>query len=93
MRIVETAKVTSKGQVTIPKAVRESLGVAAGDQLSFEVEDGGVLVRAVPDFIELAGSVPLPPRLEGLSDQELLEGEKEAARRGWTERGGQARHR
>lgn len=38
-----TSKVTSRGQVTIPKQVRERLGVHPGDNVSFE-ERGGVLV-------------------------------------------------
>ncbi len=39
---VSRAKLTSKGQVTIPKAVRDSLGVRPGDEILF-VNDGGVL--------------------------------------------------
>ena len=34
-----TSKLTSKGQVTIPKAVRDSLGLKEGDELIFRVED------------------------------------------------------
>ncbi|MEX1255367.1 MAG: AbrB/MazE/SpoVT family DNA-binding domain-containing protein [Dehalococcoidia bacterium] len=34
-----TAKVTSKGQVTIPKKVRDGLGIRPGDELAF-VQDG-----------------------------------------------------
>jgi len=37
------AKVTSKGQVTIPKKVRERLGVRPGEDVGFE-EKGGVIV-------------------------------------------------
>ena len=33
-----TATITSKGQVTIPKKVRDQLGLQAGDILSFDVE-------------------------------------------------------
>jgi antitoxin PrlF len=41
-----TATVTSKGQVTIPKEVRDALHLRAGHRLEFEVrEDGNVLVR------------------------------------------------
>lgn len=43
-----TATVTSKGQVTIPKAVRDLLRVDAGDQIDFVLTDGGdVVVRGV----------------------------------------------
>ena len=44
---MELAKVTSKGQVTIPVAIRKILGIREGDKLLF-VEDGGkvVLVNA-----------------------------------------------
>jgi antitoxin PrlF len=38
------AKVTSKGQVTIPVDVRKSLGVKPGDKLRFEPQDGGFRV-------------------------------------------------
>jgi len=31
-------KLSSKGQVTIPKSVREALGIEPGDELEFEVE-------------------------------------------------------
>ncbi len=37
------AKVTSKGQITVPKAVRERLGLAPGDELEF-MEIGGQMV-------------------------------------------------
>ena len=35
------AKVTSKGQITVPVEIRRSLGVKAGDNLRFEPQDGG----------------------------------------------------
>jgi AbrB family looped-hinge helix DNA binding protein len=44
---VEVATLTAKGQVTVPKAVREALGLRQGDQLSWELEDGSVRVRAI----------------------------------------------
>jgi antitoxin PrlF len=39
-----TAKVTSKGQITIPVEVRRSLGVKAGDKVRFERKNGGFRV-------------------------------------------------
>jgi antitoxin PrlF len=41
------AKVTSKGQVTVPRDIRRRLGVRAGDRLLFEVDGDGVRVTAV----------------------------------------------
>jgi len=60
------ATVTSKGQVTLPAAIRRALGVDAGDKVSFSVESSHVVVRPVPDFLSLAGSVPVPPDVRGL---------------------------
>jgi antitoxin PrlF len=39
------AKVTSKGQLTIPKEVRRALGVREGDSLLFEVDEDDAQVR------------------------------------------------
>jgi antitoxin PrlF len=36
--------VTAKGQITIPKAIRERLGLSAGDTLEFSVDDDGRIV-------------------------------------------------
>ncbi|MGH9814975.1 MAG: AbrB/MazE/SpoVT family DNA-binding domain-containing protein [Candidatus Acidiferrales bacterium] len=39
------AKITSKGQITIPREVRRMLGVRAGDRLIFEGEANVIRVR------------------------------------------------
>lgn len=41
---VDNAKVMSKGQITIPKDVREVLGVTNGDHVSFIVEGSSVRI-------------------------------------------------
>ncbi len=41
------AKITSKGQITVPLAIRKALGVRAGDVLLFEEDKTGVRVRPV----------------------------------------------
>jgi len=40
---VETAKVTSKGQVTIPKRVRTLMAIETGDRLAFDLDEDGSL--------------------------------------------------
>jgi len=61
------ATVTSKGQVTLPKAVRDALGIRAGDEVLFRVHRNRAVLAKVPDFLELKGSVPLPPGSKGVS--------------------------
>ena len=39
---VDNAKVMAKGQITIPKDIREALGVSSGDRVTFIVENGSV---------------------------------------------------
>lgn len=54
------AKVTSKGQVTVPKAVRDALGIHEGDEVVFRVEGDRAVLARTPDFLDLAGSVSVP---------------------------------
>lgn len=53
-----TSTITSKGQTTVPKQVREALNVAAGDRLTWEVSGGRVVVKTDrPRLWSLGGSV------------------------------------
>ena len=50
---MELATLTSKGQVTIPKAVRNSLHLLAGDKIEFVItEDKEALLRPVTKKID-----------------------------------------
>ena len=52
------ATLTSKGQITVPKPIRDALGVHAGDRLRFELRDDGVVELSRPrrrDLMSLAG--------------------------------------
>ncbi len=39
--------VTSKGQVTIPKRIRQTLGITPGSKVEFHVEGGGARLKLV----------------------------------------------
>lgn len=54
------AKMSSKGQVTVPKVVREALGIEEGDEIIFRVEGDRAMVARTPDFLALAGTVRVP---------------------------------
>lgn len=59
--VVEVAaKITSKGQVTVPKAVRDALGISEGDEVVFRVEGNRAVLARTRDFLDLAGSIQVP---------------------------------
>lgn len=49
--------ITQKGQVTIPVNIRKKLGVETGQRVVFEERGDEVVVKAVPDFLSLMGSI------------------------------------
>jgi AbrB family looped-hinge helix DNA binding protein len=75
-----TATVSSKGQLTLPKSVREALGIETGDQVVFRVSaDRAVLARS-PSLLDLAGSVPVPALVRGASWDEVRARSRRRAR-------------
>jgi AbrB family looped-hinge helix DNA binding protein len=67
-----SARLTSKGQVTIPKAVRDALELHEGDEIVFRVERTRAIVAKTPDFIDMAGSVAVPLAKRGTAWDETL---------------------
>ena len=43
--IEELSTITAKGQTTIPKSIRNALGVGPGDQIAFRLDESGITVR------------------------------------------------
>jgi AbrB family looped-hinge helix DNA binding protein len=50
----EISRLTSKGQITIPKAVRRALGLNEGDLVAFTVNDGHASLRKIAMQVEVA---------------------------------------
>ncbi len=69
---METTTLTSKGQLTLPKAVRDKLHLKTGDRLRVEVTKDGrvVLEPATVDVLELKGMLPKPAKPLRLDDME-----------------------
>ena len=63
--VEEVCTITAKGQTTVPKAVRQALGVGYGGRIAFRVEGGAVTVRALPEAAdaEVAEDPALAPFL------------------------------
>ena len=71
MRVV--ARITGKGQVQVPRAVRQHMGAEIGDYLIFVVTDEGKVVVEVlkrARLSELGGSLPTGRPFAGIDEEE-----------------------
>lgn len=71
---MEISRLTSKGQVTLPKAVREAMGLGVGDRVEFlPTDQGGFVIRPLRSDISkirglLAGRVAKPVSIEEMNE-------------------------
>lgn len=79
---IATAKVTSKGQITLPAKLRQRLGIKPGDRVSFE-EDGKRGVRLVARTVTAADLKGILKTNIRLTDEELEEAIADAATARW----------
>jgi antitoxin PrlF len=61
------AQLSSKGQLTVPKAVRDALGLVEGDQVVFRVSGRRAVLARTASLLDLAGTVPVPAAQRGAS--------------------------
>jgi AbrB family looped-hinge helix DNA binding protein len=84
---MNTATMTSKGQITVPKEVRDALHLEPGTQMTFRLtENGGVELRPRSwDTSKMKGMIKPPPGVH-VSIKEM----NEVIARGWAriDRGG-----
>ena len=65
------SRVTSKGQVTIPKRIRDAFGIEEGTRLEFEIEGEALRLRKVRDREVLdrwRGTLDLPGSVDDFVD-------------------------
>ena len=65
------ARLTSKGQVTIPRSVREALGLRDGDAVIFRVIGNRAVLARTRNLLDLAGAVDVPPDRRGAGWEEI----------------------
>lgn len=69
---MSTATITSKGQLTLPKAVRDALGIGPGDRVDFvRMADGNFAVMPATQPVKrLKGIIPRPKSPVSLEDMD-----------------------
>jgi AbrB family looped-hinge helix DNA binding protein len=82
---MEAYKITSKGQVTIPKEVREFLGISKGDRVMFIQKGEDIIIRkTIPDVLDKLLSITSQAELsEEEIMKEIREVREEIANNGW----------
>ena len=67
------ATLTSKGQITIPKEIREALGIRTGDRIAFRLRHDGI-VEMEPETVDLLSLRGiLQPRIRGVTLEDFEE--------------------
>jgi AbrB family looped-hinge helix DNA binding protein len=71
---MEIVKVTRKGQVTLPQAIRKKLGVSEGDYLAVDSERKYILMRRieVPSWKEIFAEGRRLARAKAISEADAL---------------------
>ena len=67
-----SARLSSKGQVTVPRSVRDALSLVEGDRLVFRVVGDHAILARTPDLLTLAGSVSVPVAKRGTAWSDVL---------------------
>ena len=77
------ARLSSKGQATIPKAVRDRLQIKSGDRFKFFFHPDGVIILPKISTARLKGMIPKPAQPVSLEemDRAIQEGATERFRR------------
>ncbi len=78
------ATLSSKSQVTLPKALQQWLGVQKGDKLQFILEEGGARVQKVSrgSFEGLIGLLPPPAKAHSVEEMNQSIGQALAEKHG-----------
>ncbi len=66
------ATVGERGQVTIPKHLRDRLGIKPGEQVEFSEEDNGLVLRKSDQMVRIRrvyGSLQLPRSVDELIEE------------------------
>lgn len=72
-------KVGAKGQVVIPKVIRDQLGIEPGDELVFEVDGNAVVARHAEDLLSMRGILAGTSALADLEEERRRDRESEEA--------------
>ena len=63
---MNTTTITKKGQITVPKHIREQLGLKDGDKVMVKFVGGKAYIRKITSIFDMQGSVAVPKNVKKL---------------------------
>jgi len=76
--MLQTVRITSKGQITIPAKVAKALGLKKGDALLMELNGDKIIMSRQQKILdELAGSIELPKKYQRRSLEFIISDAKQ----------------
>ena len=85
---MEVSRISSKGQVTIPKTIRELLNLNEGDRVAFLEENGKIMITkaSLIALNELQDALSKEAKEKSITEEELLNELKAVREELWNER-------
>ena len=82
--MLQTVRISSKRQITIPAQIYRQLSLSQGDRLSIFIDNGSLIIKKSKQLLnELAGSVTVPKRYKNMPIDFII---KEAKKEYFTQR-------
>ncbi|MFB5269575.1 AbrB/MazE/SpoVT family DNA-binding domain-containing protein [Paenibacillus enshidis] len=87
---MEVSRISSKGQVTIPKSIRDALNLSEGDRVAFVQDEGKVIITkaSLLALRELQDALSKDAKEHSISEQDVLDELKRVREELWNERQG-----
>lgn len=86
---MEVSRISSKGQVTVPKSIRQLLDLKEGDRVAFVQEDGKVIITkaSLIALRQLTDAISKDAEEKGITEEDLLQDLERVREEMWNERG------
>jgi antitoxin PrlF len=85
---MDVTRISSKGQVTVPKGIRQLLGLKEGDRVAFVEENGKVMIAkaSIIAFNRLTDAISKEAKEKGITEEDLLKDLEQVREEMWNER-------
>lgn len=86
---MEVSRISSKGQVTVPKSIRQLLDLKEGDRVAFVQENGKVVITkaSLVAFRKLTDAISKEAEEKGITEEDLMQDLERVREEMWNERG------